>query len=584
MTQLSKIICVGLIGLQSISISAQYLKSNPQDFVEMQDPIKDSLSNWKSISNGFHTSFVSIDHKFPKHLAPDFKPQKQEKVKGWKGEKVSAQILVWSNQPVENIQVELKDFKSKKAKLSSAIAQHHFVRYVMTDEFASGCGHRKPEDFAASLAPDMLDNLSHFNLEKKSVRPIWISIDIPRDTVPGLYTSQVSIKAKGEKIQILPLSLEVINHTLPPASEWKFHLDLWQHPSAIARSYNVKMWSDEHFEALKPIMKRLANAGQKVITTTLNKDPWNVQTFDPYEDMIIWSKKKDGSWTYDYKIFDRWVNLMMDLGINKMINCYSIIPWNNEIHYQDEKTGKVINVVAEPGSSVFKEMWTPFLKDFSQHLQQKDWLDITNIALDERAPEQMAAAFDLIKNVAPQLGVSYADNHKTYKKYPDSKDISIAIGDPYSKEDLETRRAQGLNSTFYVCCSDSFANTFTFSDSAEPVFAGWYALASGFDGMLRWSYNSWVKDPFQDSRFRTWPAGDTYIVYPQNRSSIRFERLLEGVQDYEKVQEIKKILKANGDTQNLEKLETYIQKMNHVNRTPNWNQELNEAKAFLNSL
>ena len=50
---------------------------------------------------------------------------------------------------------------------------------------------------------------------------------------------------------------------------------------------------------------------------------------------------------------------------------------------------------------------------------------------------------------------------------------------------------------------------FTFSASAESVYAAWHAVAADFDGFLRWAYNSWVENPLTDSRFRTWPAGDT---------------------------------------------------------------------------
>jgi hypothetical protein len=49
----------------------------------------------------------------------------------------------------------------------------------------------------------------------------------------------------------------------------------------------------------------LANAGQKVITATLNRDPWRYQCFDDYEAMIYWTKNEDGSWSYDYTIFDK---------------------------------------------------------------------------------------------------------------------------------------------------------------------------------------------------------------------------------------------------------------------------------------
>ena len=77
----------------------------------------------------------------------------------------------------------------------------------------------------------------------------------------------------------------------------------------------------------------------------------------------------------------------------------------------------------------------------------------------------------------------------------------------------------------YVCCSSAFPNTFTFSEPWEAVYMAWFAAACGYDGMLRWSYNSWPADPVRDSRFTAWPAGDTYLVYPDAHSSIRFERL-----------------------------------------------------------
>ena len=62
-----------------------------------------------------------------------------------------------------------------------------------------------------------------------------------------------------------------------------------------------------------------------------------------------------------------------------------------------------------------------------------------------------------------------------------------------------------------------------------------YASAKGFDGYLRWAYNSWTENPLPDTRFHTWAAGDCYLVYPGGRSSIRMERLVEGIQMFEKI-------------------------------------------------
>ncbi|MBP9984589.1 MAG: DUF4091 domain-containing protein, partial [Prevotella sp.] len=119
------------------------------------------------------------------------------------------------------------------------------------------------------------------------------------------------------------------------------------------------------------------------------------------------------------------------------------------------------------------------------------------------------------------------------------------------------------------------------------AYIGWFTAANNFDGFLRWAFNSWVENPETDSRFRTWPAGDTYIVYPEARSSIRYERLVEGIQDYEKIRIIKKqLLKSNigADRSKLDRLNAAIAKLGTVERTDTWNTDLNAAKALLNKL
>lgn len=76
------------------------------------------------------------------------------------------------------------------------------------------------------------------------------------------------------------------------------------------------------------------------------------------------------------------------------------------------------------------------------------------------------------------------------------------------------RKKQHLVTTYYTYCADCKPNTFTFSDPAEAAWIPLYSIKLGLCGYLRWAYNSWGEDPLRDSRFRQWPAGDTYLVYP----------------------------------------------------------------------
>ncbi len=308
---------------------------------------------------------------------------------------------------------------------------------------------------------------------------------------------------------------------------------------------------------------------------------------DAYADMIVWTKGADGAWTYDYAAFDRWVEFMEGLGVDKQINCYSMLPWNNMLHYRDAATGEWVDVKAEPGQPAFDEMWRPFLADFVRHLEEKGWLAKTCIAMDERSPEQMEIAVAFLAEHAPQLGIALADNHDSYKRYPQLHDICVSARQEVAPEDIAARRAAGQVTTYYVCCSHRYPNMFTFSDPAEATVAAWYAVANGYDGFLRWAYNSWTEDPLRDSRFRTWPAGDTYVIYPGGRSSIRFERLREGIQDAEKI----RILRAEpgsgnsaGSDEKRARLEAVIAPFASREPAADLHERLAEAKRVLNEL
>lgn len=170
---------------------------------------------------------------------------------------------------------------------------------------------------------------------------------------------------------------------------------------------------------------------------------------------------------------------------------------------------------------------------------------------------------------------------KIFKQYPYIKDMCAGIFGPIERSDIADRRDKGLTTTYYVCCSSGFPNTYTSSAPAEAVYLSWYAAARDYDGFLRWAYNSWVKDPIRDSRFRTWTAGDTYIVYPEGRSSIRFERLVEGIQDWEKIRILRN--EAAGNEEQLRRLEELLKPFRSTIAFEGWEQTLREARIGLNT-
>lgn len=578
-----KKICL-FIAILSIAY-AQAQEVNRAIIQEVKDPYPTPASDWLQVENGLNASFVSVDDAF-KHTAPPKKSQLKDqwKERAWRGEKVHAQALVWSKTPIEQISLTVSELKDDQgSRIAPDKIKIGYVRYVLTDhlgDLKSGCG--IPKGLDTSLVADLIDTSTTLPLAENTTRPIWLSIQVPQEAKSGSYRGQLIIKS-AQETKILPFEINVLNRILPEAKDWSYHLDLWQNPYSVARVYGVKPWTKAHFDAMRPYMEMLAQAGQKSITASIIYDPWNGQTYDIYESMIKWTKKKNGQWEYDYSIFDKWVEFMMSLGIKKFINCYSMIPWNLKFYYFDEASGKKQVLEAKPGETAYKNHWKGMLIDFAKHLKSKGWFDKTTIAMDERAMKDMLEAIAVIKEADPNFNISLAgaDHPELYDQL---LDYCVALRHELSPDLINKRRRSGFTTTFYTCCTEPFPNTFTSSSYAESTWLAWYALNKDFDGYLRWAFNCWGPRPLQDTRYGTWLAGDAWLVYPGVRSSIRFERLVEGIQDYEKAKIIRAQLKKEGRNEELQKLEMKIKafETDALSETPA-STFVNEAKAILNS-
>ena len=478
----------------------------------------------------------------------------------WRGEKVFAQAVISSDTELEDVTLSVSDLSNGKSGIKSGNISVQFVSFVVSDLLDTTkygqCGQRQDKsEWGEVLVADVLDLKESMNIPAGRKQPVWMTVNVPSNAKPGKYRGKLTVSSSNAKSRSLPVELIVSDHILPPDSDWTFHLDLWQNPYSVARYENVPLWSDAHFEAMRPVMKMLADAGQKSVTTTIMNRPWNGQTEDAFGSMVTKIRRIDGSWLYDYTIFDRWVEFMFSLGIDRQINCYSMIPWALEFDYYDQATSSPTTFQAAPGSEEYNEYWGSFIADFSRHLKAKGWFEKTMIAMDERPMESMQAVLSLIRRTEPDFKISLAGNYHE----PINHEIAdFSEGFAPKKEFPESAKAKrkglGLTTTFYTCCAEAHPNMFVISDPDEAAWLGWFAQAENYDGYLRWAYNSWTMDPLADARFRTWPAGDCFVVYPGGRGSVRFSKLVEGIQDFEKIRILKEQWRKEDDDSKLSHL------------------------------
>ena len=452
-------------------------------------------------------------------------------MRGWRGERVVAQVLAES--PAGFAELRVAPCALRGADGRSIPVRVDVVRYTM------GGGR---------LFADILDGTARTAFAGV-VRPLFLTVDIPADAAPGVARGALEIRVDGAPLRA-EIALTVDPETLPPPREWACHLDIWQHPDAVARWHDVPPWSDAHLAHLRPYMARLAAAGQKTITATLIDEAWDRQTYDAFGAMVRVTRRADGTWAYDFSVFDRWVGFMSDeVGLaDATVSCYGLLPWSLTFAYHDEAQGRTVAPRLTPGTPEYEAFWGPFLKALVAHVRAKGWEGRVRLAMDERPDALFRPTLEVVRRHAPTLGIVAAcDAPSAVTADFDDCSYGLNISErlaPLAKE----RRAQGKRTTFYVCCAQSRPNTFAHSALAEAEWLLPAAAHYGLDGFLRWAYQSWPENPFasQDYRPANWPAADTSLVYPGDRPSLRWEALRNGVETFEKIRILREKAAALG--------------------------------------
>lgn len=525
-------------------------------YTEPVDTAKVDVSGWQLNGKPLTLTWVSKDFHYRQFATPPTCMSADTTVTAWRGERLGVEALIVCREETGPMRVSLSDFidaRGRKVAMPGSSAM--FMRYVLADDVRD-CSYQSKETPVFTL-PDMIDLPgTSVAIPAKSVRPIWCTVEVPRSLTPGRYVATLSLESeKGDRpVEKIKLNIDVLDRTLPKPKDYAFYLDLWQQPYAISRYYGVKPWSDRHIELLKPYAEYMARGGQKTVTTVLFYEPWGEQSNDKFDPMVETLRNPDGSWSFDYTIFDKYVEFMADNGIDRHIECFTMIPWEMKFRYFDKASGEYRFLDAPSSSSQYKELWMATLKSLEKHLKAKGWFEKSIIFMDERGADQMRDAVAVLREVTPDFKMGLAGEY--HEELVDEL-YNYTLGNRcfFSASELERRRQKGLVTLMYTCCTTPEPSQFTSNSPADGAYIPVYCTATGFDGYLHWSFQNWNNNPMVDTRFFKFGSGDTFFIYPDGRSSVRYERLVEGIQLSEKIRLLRQEMTAADDIRGLLRLE-----------------------------
>jgi hypothetical protein len=554
---------------------------------ELPNPKKPNDKQWIPYKLPLYASFASKDERYAKQNPPSLSRSYWGET-AWRGEQLGTQLLLWSGVGVSDVEISISDFEAPSgSKLDASNCQITPIRYVMSDTpEAAGCNPRSAKDYDSMLVADVVGGIHKktISIAQKTVQPLWFTIKIPENTQVGKYKGFITISAKGQAPLIFNANVNVLKRLLPPSSEWSFYLDLWQNPIAVARVYKVAPWSKEHFEHLKPIAEQLAAYGQKTVSVPLTNIPYSETKLDGSEGLITITKRVNGEWSMDFTKLDLWLSFMNSANVSKHINLHLCTDCQ-EFTYFNQASSEVQIGSYKFGSKEYDNIVETMLKALAAHLEEKKLLEHCSLLLQKNASkEQLHKISALAKAASPQLKISYMGIPIAYADTTDLARYIVPLANVKNLKIRDISENAGTPITLYTTCKEAQPNLFVFSQPADAAWLCWYIAANKLQGFTH-LFNSWNAAPNQDARSAQWAAGFGYLAYPGGASSIRMERLLEGIQDFEKIRILSEEFEETNNIVGRDKLNQILKMFQLVQLSEKGSAAtVEEARILLNSL
>ncbi|MDQ2775137.1 MAG: DUF4091 domain-containing protein [Acidobacteriota bacterium] len=477
-------------------------------------------------------------------------------IEGAKNEHVPFQLVVSVPPPpprepaASGFLVSASDLTSPKGRIPSADVKLYFEHEILCPGPSSVIG-------AGGFWPDALAPLSGpFGMAaefRKAVknRVLWIDVVTPPDAPAGDYSGALRITKDGQPIERLALHLKVYDFALSSDTHLIAYMGLFS--DRIAELHHVPPSSKQAKELLRNYYAFLYEH---------RMEPWFNEELRPR----IAGDGDEVKLSFDEGAY----TLYLDQLKTKKV----ILEAAPKQLTQDTR----FTAFSEAGNKRVKSYLTQVVAYYRAH----GWLDrlILNSPIDEPNTaqdfENTRKWASLVHQAAP--GVPFLATKTPVPENPAwgtlrgfVNDFSIhgnALNSSAVKQAIREEQAKGGQMSWYISCDQSYPqpNYFIDAPAMDPVMVPWITWRYGMQGILYWDVKFWSMTPDPWVSPVTYPEGyfcsDQHILngegsllYPGSEveqytgqrnvngpvSSIRFELLREGIQDYERLWMLKNL-------------------------------------------
>jgi len=492
-------------------------------------------------------------HKVPRSRALPEERCEAVRIEAARHDYEAAQIVVRPAQPLRGLTAAVSPLRGPSgAVITADNVKLLYVYYHFVHQPTDATGVR---DWWPDALPPIdrgLDVAAHEN------QPLWALVYVPPDAAPGDYCGQIFLRAEGFAAEV-PIQLRVWNFTLPERSHLETAFGL--SPGEIFRYHGVKSEADKR-QVLDLYFQSFAEH---------RISPYDPTPLDPIRVKFLPQEQPPRA-EVNFEAFDR----AMTAALAK----YRFNTFNVRLQGMG---GGTFHARHPPRIDDFGEdtpqyqaMFASYVAQLEAHFRKQGWLDMAYVYwFDEPEPPDydfVAQGMRRLRQFAPGLRRMLTEEPGD-NVLADLVDIWCPVSFHYDHAAAEKRRAAGDRFWWYVCTGPKapYCTLFIDHPASELRVWHWQTWQRNIVGTLVWQTNYWTssaafpdepQNPYEDpmgyvSGYSTprgvksyWGNGDGRFLYPplgaampgrsgSDRviappvSSIRWEMLREGVEDYE---------------------------------------------------
>jgi hypothetical protein len=558
---LKKMLCLALLLLGGCTVLAQTNNYFSLSYGELLPGSNEQVGLWWA-SSGWK---ISRDRPLPETAGPSVM------IRAARNEAEAAQLVVRPTSSLNGLTVRTGVLTGPGgATISAENVAVLKVRYVNVTQATD-------KSSVPGLWPDPLPPLKgSIDLEPGKNQPFWIRVKIPRQAQAGIFTGKIVLAAQNYNADVT-LRVEVYDFDLGDRMTCTTAFGF--SPDNVFRYQ--KLTEDEHRRQV--LEKYWANFSDHHIS------PYDPAPLDGFK--VTWPEVTDSIKPEQLKpVFD-WT--VWDEAMQRAIEHYHFNSFRLRIpglgggsfhaRYEPELLGFSEN------TDQYKAAFNAYYRKLQEHLRSKGWLDEAYVYwFDEPEPKDydfVMNGFHKLKSAAPDINRMLTE--QVEPNLAGGPNIWCPVSRNYKHEPAEQRRKQGEKFWWYVCTGPKapYCTLFIDHPGTELRVWLWQSWQRKIDGILVWQTNYWTssaaypepehpQNPYEDpmgwrSGYSTakgvkkpWGNGDGRFIYPPQAAadahpaepvldgpveSIRLEMLRDGIEDYEYLSILQKLLKDKKD-------------------------------------